>query len=226
MTTPHLQIAIDGPVASGKSTVGEAVAHALGILYVDTGAMYRAVALIAHERGLDLADNEACGALAKSLPLRLTPPTVPDGRQYSVFIGDRDVTWDLRAPLVDRLTPQVAVLPRVRAALHAQQRRLATKQSVVMVGRDIAAIVLPGATVKIFLQASLDERARRRAAQRQARDPAAVVDLAHVRAEIAERDREDQHNTLLTPDTVMLDTDGLTVAEVVERIVEVTHERS
>jgi CMP/dCMP kinase len=214
MTTPHIQIAIDGPVASGKSTVGEAVARALGILYVD-----------ANERGVDLADNDACGALAESLPLRLTPSAIPDGRQYSVFVGDRDVTWDLRTPLVDRITPHVAALPRVRAALHIQQRRLAAEQSVVMVGRDIAAIVLPDAKVKIFLHASLDERVRRRAGQRLARDPAAEVDLAQLRAEIAERDREDHQNTLLTPDTIMLDTDGLTIEQVVERIVEVTHER-
>jgi cytidylate kinase len=223
--TTRIQIAIDGLVAAGKSTVGERVARALGILYVDTGVMYRAVALVAAERGCDPHDEAACGAIAETLALRLLPLTVDDGRQATVLLGERDITWDLRSNVVNRTVPIVAAHPRVRAALHLWQRQLAAEHSVVMVGRDIAAEVLPEAKVKIMLVADLDERVRRRAAELQARQPDAPVDLLQLRLDISERDRNDRTRTLLTPDTLIIDTDHLTLDQVAARIVEVAHER-
>jgi len=221
-TPQRMQIAIDGLVATGKSTVGERVARRLGILAVDTGVMYRAVALVALANGIDIHDNAACGEIAEHLPLHLLPPTVDDGRQATALLGDHDITWEIRTPEVNRAVPVVALQPRVRAALHIWQQRLATEQSVVMVGRDIAALVLPDAQVKIMLTAPLDERVRRRAAEMQARDPATPVDLLRLRIEIAERDRNDSQNTLLTPDTLIIDTEDLTIDQVVDRIVELT----
>lgn len=223
--TKRIQIAIDGLVAAGKSTVGERVARALGILYVDTGVMYRAVALVALEHGADPHDEAACGEIAEHLAVRLLPPTVDDGRQATVLLGQRDITWDLRSDAVNHAVPIVSAHPRVRAALRAWQRQLAAEQSVVMVGRDIAAVVLPEAKVKIMLTADLDERVRRRAAELQARHPDAPVDLLQLRLEISERDRNDRTRTLLTPDTLIIDTDHLTLDQVVARIVEVAHER-
>lgn len=221
--TVPMHIAIDGPVASGKSTVGEAVAQRLGILYLDTGVMYRAVALAAMESGGDLHDNDACGAIAETLPLQLLPPTVADGRQLTVLLGTRDITWEIRTSAVNQIVPLVAGHPRVRAALHAQQQRIAAGQGVVMVGRDIASVVLPDARVKIMLAASLTERVRRRAAEVAQRS--AAVDLVALRAEIEQRDAGDQANMRLTPDTIIIDTDGRTIEQIVDDIVEVAHER-
>lgn len=221
----QMQIAIDGLVAAGKSTVGEMVAHRLGILYVDTGVMYRAVAYVALARGADIHDDAACGAIAATLPLQLLPPTVDDGRQATALLDGQDITWDLRSAAINQAVPIVAAHPRVRAALHVWQRRLAAEQSVVMVGRDIAAEVMPDAKVKIMLSASLDERVQRRAAEMQRHDPTTPVDLLQLRLAIIERDRNDRDRTLLTPDTLIIDTDHLTIDQVVDRIVEVAHER-
>jgi cytidylate kinase len=222
---PPIQIAIDGPVASGKSTVGERVAARLGILYVDTGVMYRAVALVALERGVASTDGDGCGVIAETLALHLMPPTVADGRQLTVLLDQRDITWEIRSEAVNRTVPIVAAHPRVRAALRAWQQRLGREQSVVMVGRDIAAIVLPEARVKILLQASLDERVRRRATEMRQRNPDQPLDEERLRQEIIERDRNDHDRTLLTPDTLIIHTDHMTIDEVVEHIVEVAHER-
>ena len=221
----HIQIAIDGPVASGKSTVGERVAERLGILYVDTGVMYRAVALVAIERGIDSSDGIECGTIAETLPLHLLPPTVADGRQLTVMLDQRDITWDIRSDAVNRSVPLIAAQPRVRAALRPWQQRLGREQSVVMVGRDIAAVILPEARVKILLEASLDERVSRRAAEMQRRQPDAPLDLDRLRLDIINRDRNDRENTLLTPDTLIIHTDHLSIEQVVDKIVEVAHER-
>lgn len=222
---PHIQIAIDGPVASGKSTVGERVAARLGILYVDTGVMYRAVALVALERGIDPQDGAALGAIAQSLPLHLVPPTVADGRQLTALLDQRDITWEIRSETVNRTVPLVAAQPLVRAALRPWQQRLGRTQSVVMVGRDIAAVILPEARVKILLEAALDLRVQRRAEEMQRRNPDQPIDLDQLRIDIINRDRNDRENTLLTPDTLIIHTDHLSIDQVVDAIVEVTHER-
>ncbi len=221
-----LHIAIDGMVATGKSTVCEAVARRLGILYLDTGVMYRAVALAVQEQGADINSDEACGAIAEHIDLRIMPPTIADGRQSTVCIGDRDVTWEIRSDAVNHVVSRVSGHPRVRAAMHARQRQIAQQQSVIMAGRDIASVVLPDAQVKIMLTASLDERVRRRAAEMQARQPGIPVDLVVLRAEIQRRDDLDSPQLRMTPDTVVVDTDGLIVDQVVEQVLEVVREHS
>ena len=220
-----LHIAIDGPVASGKSTVGKAVADRLGILYVDTGITYRAVALVVLERGCDPTDGAACGQIAETLDLHIDSATLADGRQNTVWLRERDITWAIRAPEVNRVVPVVSRHERVRHALHIQQRQLAAGRSVVMVGRDITSIVLPTAKVKIWLDASLDERVRRRAAEMHARAPQSVIALDVLRQSIIDRDRQDAHNMTLTPDTRIINTDGKRIEDVVASILEVVDEQ-
>lgn len=236
---PPLHIAIDGPVASGKSVVSAALAKRLNILYLDTGLMYRAVALIALEHDINLPHahrydpespfdrelNERCGALAENLDLHITQPAIDDGRQFTVRIGERDVTWDIRSDAVNRVVSRVAAFPRVRAAMRERQRFLAQSQPIVMAGRDIASVVLPDAQVKIMLDASLAERVRRRAIEMRQRQPDIILDIDSLSAEIARRDAEDSIQMSMTPDTVTIQTDGLSIAEVVDRILEVAHER-
>lgn len=220
-----LQIAIDGYVAAGKSTVGAALARQLGLLYLDSGVMYRAVALLALERGVDPDDAAACGALAAALDLRLLPPTVDDGRQLTVLVGDRDVTWAIRSDGVNRVVSRVAAHPGVRAALIARQQAIAGAQGVVMVGRDITSVVLPAAQVKIWLDAPFADRVRRRAAELLARDPAHPPDLAWLAADIRRRDAADSAQMSLTPDTVIIQNDGPTAQTAIDRIIEVIHAR-
>lgn len=218
-----LQVAIDGFVATGKSTVGAAVAQRLGILYLDTGLMYRAVALEVLERGIDPRDAAACGELAETLDLHLEPPAVADGRQSTVRLGERDVTWAIRTPEVNAIVSRVSSHPRVRAALRARQQAIAAVQPVVIVGRDIASVVLPTAQVKILLTADLDRRVGRRVAELEARGEA--VDRSWLCTEIARRDQEDSIQIRMMPDTIVISTDDLSETQVVERILEVIRER-
>ncbi len=224
MSSP-LHIAIDGPVASGKSTISERVAHALHILYLDTGVMYRAVTLFVLQHRLDPADPEACGNAAETLDLRLLPATIQDGRQLTVMLADADITWDIRSDLVNRYVSQVSSHPRVRAAMRAQQQEIARTSSVVMAGRDIASVVLPDAQVKIFLTASVDERVRRRALELQQRNPDAPVDRTFLHNDIVRRDAEDAQQMLLTPDTITLATDGIIIDDIVQQILEIVYAR-
>ena len=155
-------IAIDGPAGSGKSTIGEKLARQLGYLYVDTGAMYRAVAWLALHEDVDINDGKALGELAQRADIVIGHPHVADGRQYTVTVHGRDVTWDIRNTAVTGAVSAVSAHPEVRKILIAQQREMARQGHVVMVGRDIGAVVLPDAELKIYLSASLTERARRR----------------------------------------------------------------
>ena len=144
-----LQIAIDGPAGVGKSTVGERLAKQLHYLYLDTGAMYRALAWLALQRGIDLNDEPTLGPLAETFDLEITLPAVADGRQYTVQVDGRDVTWDLRSEAVDHAVSLVARHPAVRAAMRRRQRELGERGAVVMVGRDIGTVVLPNAQLKV-----------------------------------------------------------------------------
>jgi CMP/dCMP kinase len=211
-------ITIDGPAGAGKSTLGERVARRLGYLYFDTGIMYRALALAALERSLDPADAAVIAALAAGLGLEVLPPTEADGRQYTVLLDGRDVTWDLRRPEVERTVSLVAGPPDVREVMRSRQRDIGRKGRIVMVGRDIGSIVMPDAPVKIFLEASVDERARRRVAELRARGREALED--EVRAEIARRDALDRHVMAPAPDAVIILSDGLSPDEVTEAVLE------
>jgi cytidylate kinase len=209
-------ITIDGPAGSGKSTLGELLARRLGYLYFDTGIMYRALALAALRRSYDLADSTALETLAETLPIDILPPTVDDGRQYTVRLEDQDCTWDLRSPAVDQHVSLVARYPAVRDALIRQQRRIGRQGHIVMVGRDIGTIVMPDAGLKLYLEASLAERARRRLADQQSQGRKA--DLEAVQAELARRDELDSHVMQAADDALILQTDSLSPEALLDRV--------
>jgi len=213
-------ITIDGPVASGKSTIGYLLAQKLGYLYLDTGAMYRAVTWAALTRGVPVEDERAVTALAEGLHIDITRPTVDDGRQYTVLADGEDVTWDIRRPEVDASVSVVSAYPGVRRAMVAHQRRIAAAGRVIMVGRDIGSVVLPDADLKLYLDATPQERARRRWLERQARGES--VTYEEVLAMMLRRDEIDSHRAvspLRVPDgAVVIDTTGLTIDEVLALI--------
>lgn len=161
-------IAIDGTAASGKSTVGRELARQLGYLYFDTGAMYRAVTLLALQRGIDISDGAAVSAVARAAELDVVPSTVDDGRPYTVMADGEDVTWQIRSAEVDANVSVVAAYRDVRATLVEQQVRVGRRGKVVMVGRDIGTVVLPDADLKLYFDADVEVRARRRWEEMQA----------------------------------------------------------
>lgn len=215
-------IAIDGPAASGKSALAERLAAALGYFYFDTGLMYRAVTNAALERGTPLADESAVTALAVQIEINVLPPSQNDGRQFTVTVNGRDVTWLLRRPEVDRSVSRVSSYAGVRRAMTEQQRRIAERGNVIMAGRDIGTVVLPNAECKIYLTASAPARAQRRLADRLARGQS--VTLEQVDEEIRARDAFDSSRAVapLKPaeDAVVLDNSDWTIDETVERVLE------
>jgi cytidylate kinase len=216
------RIAIDGPAASGKSTVGMQVAERLGYLYFDTGVMYRAVTWASLERGVPISDEVAVTRLAQELRIDVIRPTVADGRQYTVLVDGRDVTWDIRLPEVDGNVSPVSAYPGVRAALTAQQRRIGAAGRVVMVGRDIGTVVMPDADLKVYLDAAAEERARRRYREVIARGGQA--DYEAVLRGMKQRDVIDSTRETAplraAPDAVVLDTTCKGIEEVVQAIMD------
>lgn len=211
-------IAIDGPAASGKSSVGMRLANHLGYGFLDTGAMYRAVTLAALERGVPVDDRGKVEALADALDLEIVAPHVDDGRQYTVLADGTDVTWEIRAGKVDAHVSQVSAYPGVRRALSERQREIGSRGRIVMVGRDIGTVVLPDADLKIYLKATPQERARRRVAQLDQRGGQASYEV--ILAEMLRRDAFDSEREVapLKPadDAAVLDTDGMSEGETVE----------
>ncbi|HEY58905.1 MAG TPA: (d)CMP kinase [Anaerolineae bacterium] len=220
-------IAIDGPAASGKSTLAQRLAEALGYLYFDTGVMYRAVTWAALQRGLSLEDEAAMTVLAEEVRIDVRPPSQADGRAYDVLVDGQDVTWAIRRPQVDRWVSVVAAHPGVRRALTAQQRRIGQRGRVVMVGRDIGTVVLPEADLKIYLDASVEERARRRYQERRRRGE--EVDFAEVLESMRKRDALDSSRDVapLRPaeDAVIIRSDDLDADEVLARVLALVQQR-
>jgi cytidylate kinase len=207
-------IAIDGPAGAGKSTVARAVADELGFTYLDSGAMYRSVALAALEEGIDTGAPATLGELARGLEIGL------EGRR--VLLGGRDVSDAIRAPQVTAAASRVSVHPAVREAMVDRQRRLIAAGDYVAEGRDIGTVVSPDAPLKVFLTASDEERARRRAAET-GEDFESVLGAQRRRDE---RDIAREHGALrAAPDAVELDTTGLGLEEVVGRVVGLAKER-
>ncbi|MCL8208684.1 MAG: (d)CMP kinase [Actinomycetia bacterium] len=210
-------IAVDGPAGAGKSTVARRVARALGFRYIDTGAMYRAVALKALTTGVDLRSEAAVRQVAAETEVDLTSGP---GGETRVWLDGVDVTEALRGPEVNASVSVVAGFPSVRALLVERQRRLAADGGVVMDGRDIGTVVLPYADYKFFLTASLEARTHRR--QRELSQMGFAVDAGALREEIRQRDALDQNRAVAplrrAEDAVVIDTTDLSVDAVVDRI--------
>lgn len=215
----RINIAIDGPAASGKSTIGCILAENLSYLYLDTGVMYRAVTWAALDRGIPIEDEAAVTQLAQTVTIEVTPPTVADGRQCTILADGRDITWEIRSPDVNRYVSPVSAYQGVRRALTEQQRRIARDGGVVMVGRDIGTVVLPDAEVKLYLDASLEERSQRRYLEFQQRGQ--CVSITDVRENVVLRDRIDSTRQAapLRPadDALVIDTTDMSIEEVVQR---------
>ena len=224
MTTPHpFIVAIDGPAGAGKSTASRAVAARLGFAMVDTGAIYRAVALAATRAGVALDDDARLGALLPGVAIRFAPPATP-GTGQRVLLGDEDVSVLIRTPPMSLGASKVSARPVVRAGLLDLQRRLALapgNAGAVLEGRDIGTVVFPDADAKFFLTASPEERARRRHAELQAKGDPSSFD--EVLADQLRRDRDDSERAVapLRPaaDAVVVDTSGIPLDAVVDRLV-------
>lgn len=219
-------IAIDGPAGSGKSTIAKQVAHMLGFHYLDTGAMYRCIAWYAIENDISFDDAAALEAIARDIPVVFShEPGSPVATGVS-FAGV-DVTDAIRTPAIDKAVSPVSAVPEVRSALVEQQRRIAAHDDIVMEGRDIGTVVFPHADLKIFLTASPEERARRRALQNAERgfgdtDPQVIL------ANLIERDKADSTRAAsplkAAPDAHELDTTNMGIDEVCDAIVKMAHE--
>ena len=205
-------VAIDGPAGSGKSTVALALAQRLGFLYLDTGAMYRALTWLARRDGVEPGDGDALARLAREHPVSFDV----DGR---VAVAGEDVTAGIRDAEIDRLVPVVARHPQVREVMRERQRALGAAGDAVIEGRDIGSVVAPDAEVKVFLVAEEAERARRRTVDR----PGVGADA--LAEDLRRRDERDAVNTQPAEDAVLLDTTELTVDVVVARIVALVEER-
>lgn len=213
---PAVVVAIDGPAGAGKSTVARRLAQELGLRYVDSGAMYRVVGVLAAERGLDLGDAPALAALCDEVDIRFVERE--DG--LHTLAGERDLSQAIRTAEAGQQASKVSVVPAVRERLVARQRALGAEGNVVMEGRDIGTVVFPNATLKVYLLASAEERARRRSGDLVAQGRAATV--ADVAREIAERDRRDEgrEHSPLRPasDALIIDTTGESIDALVKRL--------
>jgi CMP/dCMP kinase len=213
-------IAIDGPAASGKSTVGKKLADHLGYLYFDTGVMYRAVTLAALRRGVALEDESAITKLAEEVRIDVNLPSMENGRNYVVLLDGEDITNAIFQPEIDKNVSLVSAYPGVRRALTAQQRRIGLRGEVVMVGRDIGTVVLPEADLKVYLDASVEERARRRYLEYRAHgEPASMEEITE---SMRKRDLIDSTREAAplkrAQDAIRLDTDGLSADQVLDRL--------
>jgi len=214
-------IAIDGPSASGKSTLAKLLADHLGYLYFDTGIMYRAVTLAAMEAGINIGDEISITRLAETVDIDVRPPSVEDGRMYDVYLDGRDVTWDIRRGDVEINVSPVSAYRGVRSALTEQQRKIGRRGRVVMVGRDIGTVVLPEAELKIYLEASPGERAIRRYKELLQRGD--VIVYEKILESIQRRDQIDSTRQVapLKPadDAVIIDTDNMSIKEVFSKVI-------
>ncbi len=216
-----INIAIDGPAGAGKSTIARKVAKDLSYIYVDTGAMYRAMALYIIRKGIDPEDSAAISEVCKDADISIT---YRDGEQV-VLLGDENVNGLIRTPEVSQMASKSSVNADVRVKLVELQQALASKEDVVMDGRDIGTVVLPAAQVKIYLTASVEVRAKRRFLEMKEKGQEAV--LSEIEAEIAERDHRDMTREISplkqADDAVLVDTSEMGIEEVTETILSIVH---
>ena len=214
------RIAIDGPAGSGKSTVAKRIAELLGYLYLDTGVMYRAVTLAVINQGMDVNDELGVTYVAQECEIDIQPPTIEDGRAYTVFLNGDDVTWKIRSPEVEANVSQVSAYAGVRQAMTARQREIGLRSEIVMAGRDIGTVVLPEADLKVYLDASVEERAKRRYEESHRRGEKPTYE--EVLKAIEDRDHIDStrdHAPLkAAEDAIVIDTTNMTIEEVVQKV--------
>ncbi len=219
MAHPEI-IAIDGPAASGKTTLGRHLADALGYLFFDTGVMYRAVTWVMLERGVDVKDEAAVTRLAETVQIDVKPPSKKDGRTCDVLADGRDITWEIRTPEVEAYVSPVSAYRDVRKALASQQRRIGLRGKVVMVGRDIGTVVLPEAQLKIYLDATAEERARRR--YKEILDRGGKAEYQAILEGVRMRDEIDSHRAFsplrAAADAIIVDSDNMSAAEVYAKL--------
>jgi cytidylate kinase len=213
-------VAIDGPGSSGKGTLGILLADMLNCLFVDTGAMYRALAVQALEQGIDLEDKECLGTLAERSEIRFIKSSPGDTWPYRIHIDDLDVTDKIRTPSIDMTSSRISAYPQVHDIMVRKQRLMAQEGGVVMEGRDIGTVVLPDADMKFFLTASTQERARRRHLQMQ--NWGRSVDLDHLEQQLSQRDRADSQRKVAplrrAEDAIVIDTTDLSIAQALEEM--------
>jgi cytidylate kinase len=218
----RIVVAIDGPAGAGKSTIARRIAERLGFLYIDSGAMYRAVALWALRAGIGLTDAHGLEQLAREAHIELRP----EGKR--VLLNGEDITEAIRTPEVSQAASMVSTVPAVRRAMVAEQRRMSTEASVVMEGRDIGTVVFPDAGIKIFLDADARVRAVRRLEE--AAERGESIDAEAMAREIAERDTRDRTRSeaplVQAPDAVYVDSTGLGIEQVEEKILKLIRERT
>lgn len=216
-----LIIAVDGPAASGKTTVGLRFAKLIRAICLDTGIMYRAVALAALNSKIDPLDEPAVVEVAERINIQVKPASVKDGRSYDVLIDGADVTWEIRSDGVNRSVSEVSVYKGVRRAMTLRQQDIARAGNIVMLGRDIGTVVLPDADLKFYLNASAEVRAQRRYEEEKKRG--VILDLSEVIASIKHRDVLDssRKHAPLKPaeDAITINTDTLSIEQVVDRMI-------
>lgn len=215
-------IAIDGPAASGKSTLGKKLADKLGYLFFDTGVMYRAVTWVALANSVAITDEPAVSTLAEITEIDIRPPSQDDERAYDVLIDGQDATWEIRSREVEANVSAVSAYAGVRRALTQQQRRIGLRGKVVMVGRDIGSVVVPEASFKIYLDASAEERARRR--YREIIRRGELADYEEILEKIRRRDQIDSTRDIaplsVPKDAIVIDSDCLDADQVYEKVIQ------
>ncbi len=223
MNNNIINVAIDGPAGAGKSTVSRAAAKAVGYIYVDTGALYRAVGVNALRKGVDTKDKPAVAATLSDISVDL----VFENGEQKVLLNGEDVSSEIRTPPASMAASDVSAVPEVRAFLFDLQRDIAKRNSCIMDGRDIGTVVLPNAQVKIFLTASPEERAMRR--YKELIEKGSEVDYKEVLEDLVQRDYNDSHREIapLKPaeDGVILDTTGLNLEETINEIIRIIKEK-
>jgi len=221
-----VHVAIDGPVASGKTSIGKKLASLLGFLFLDTGVMYRAVTWAILNKGIQPSNEKEVTELANKIEIQIRQPTIDDGRMNDILVDEVDVTWKIRLPAVNNNVSEISQYAGVREILTKKQREIAKGKNIIMVGRDIGTVVLPSANVKIFLEASVSERAQRRFREEELRG--SKVSFGEILRNVQHRDLIDTTRTIapLIPagNALIIKTDGKTVEEVASEIFEVVSE--